>query len=396
MIETLKNRLRDKQFNPEMVGLVIIDEAHHNSFRKLLGKFKNAVIIGVTATPLSSDNTMPLNAHYSELIVGEDIRSLIHQGFLARPKTYTYPVELNSLVTAPHGDYTVASSDLLFGSQPMLDLLLKAYRQNCRGKKTLIFNNGIVTSKKVLHMFTEAGYPVRHLDNKTPKDERIEILKWFKVTRGAVLTSVSLLTTGFDEPSVQSVILYRATNSLTLYHQMIGRGSRTTSTKKTFSIVDLGNNTERFGEWDAPLDWRYIFENPEHFITKNTKGSGHESHAINSELRALFPKTLELSFDIQSAYLQALENGKKAKIVIRDSIRQHALMCIANAETISQALHLSEALEQEICWRVGQYCKCLENTTKNYADWLQQDYRTKLRGLIQKLMYRILQKDAIA
>jgi superfamily II DNA or RNA helicase len=389
MIETLKNRLRDKQFNPDTIGLVIIDEAHHNSFRKLLGNFRNAVIVGVTATPLSSDATMPLNEHYSELIVGEDIRSLISQGFLAKPKTFSYPVELNSLVTAHHGDYTVASSDMLFGSEPMLDLLLQAYRQHCSGKKTLIFNNGILTSKKVLQMITAAGYPVRHLDNKTPKAERIAILKWFRQTKGAILTSVSLLTTGFDEPSIQTVILYRATNSLTLYHQMIGRGSRTTSNKKTFSIIDLGNNTERFGEWDAPLDWRYIFENPEDYISKSVKSGGHDSHAISAELRALFPKTLELSFDIRSAYLQALEDGKKPRTVMRDCIRQHALMCIGNADTASEALHLSDALQAEIAWRVKQYCKCLENTTKNYAEWLQQDYKMKLRAMIQKLMYRI-------
>jgi len=156
MIETLKNRIRDKVFNPDAVGLVIIDEAHHNSFQKLLDKFKNAIVIGVTATPLSSDITMPLHKNYSELIVGEAIQSLIAQGYLAKPKAYKYTVELNSLVTAPHGDYTVASSDLLYASDPMLELLHTAYKSHCQGKKTLIFNNGIFTSKRVFQMFSNA------------------------------------------------------------------------------------------------------------------------------------------------------------------------------------------------------------------------------------------------
>lgn len=239
-------------------------------------------------------------------------------------------------------------------------------------------------------MFSNAGYPVKHLDNKTSKEERTAILKWFKETKGAILTSVSILTTGFDEPSVQSVILYRATNSLTLYHQMVGRGSRRTGNKKTFSIVDLGNNIERFGEWDAPLDWKLVFENPESYINKESKSSDYESHGISSELRSKFPKTLELSFDIESAYLAALKNNEKPKTVIRDAIRQHALMCIENAETITEALHLSDKLESEIAWRVRQYCKCLENTTKNYSFWLLQDYRAKLRTIIQKLMHRMI------
>src|SRR5690554_3474209 len=56
MIETLKNRIENGQVNANEFGLVIIDEAHHNSFYKLLSEFTNATIIGVTATPLSSDS----------------------------------------------------------------------------------------------------------------------------------------------------------------------------------------------------------------------------------------------------------------------------------------------------------------------------------------------------
>ena len=52
MVETLRNRIRSKKIKTNNVGLVIVDEAHHNSFSKLMGSFKKAVVIGVTATPL--------------------------------------------------------------------------------------------------------------------------------------------------------------------------------------------------------------------------------------------------------------------------------------------------------------------------------------------------------
>ena len=55
MVETLKNRINDEKLHLDNVGLVIIDEAHYNSFRKLLSSFKNAFILGVTATPLSTE-----------------------------------------------------------------------------------------------------------------------------------------------------------------------------------------------------------------------------------------------------------------------------------------------------------------------------------------------------
>jgi len=388
MVETLKNRIEDGYLDTDQIGLVIIDEAHHNSFHKLLGEFENATIIGVTATPLSSDMELPMKNNYDELIIGESIGSLIEQGFLAKPTTWRYDVELNTLATGQHGDFTISTSDELYSSAAMLDLLLHAYEEHSRNKKTLIFNNGIFTSKKVCQHFTDAGYPARHLDNNTSAAEREEILKWLKTTRGAILSSVSILTTGFDEPTVQTVILNRATTSLTLYHQMIGRGSRRLPNKKTFTIIDLGNNTDRFGEWNKAVDWRYIFEQPQEFQDQMNVHSGADSHSMPSDLRSKFPNSLEIAFDVQAAHHKAVEAGEKPMVVIRDSIRQHALMCVDNAASIVEALTLSEELGKEIDWRVKQYTKCLGNVTKNYREWLGVDYRERLKGMIERLMKR--------
>jgi superfamily II DNA or RNA helicase len=205
----------------------------------------------------------------------------------------------------------------------MLDLLVHAYREHALGKKTLIFNNGIFTSRKVLEVFQQSGYPIRHLDNQTENAERVEILKWFKKTKGAILTSVSILTTGFDEPSVQSAILNRATTLLTLYHQMIGRGARRLPGKKTFSIIDLGNNVERFGEWDEPVDWQHVYENLEIYHQVLAKASD-DIHQMPAEMRNKFPNSIGISFDVLAAYQIAMEKGQKAMTVLRDSIRQHA------------------------------------------------------------------------
>ena len=56
------------------IGLVIIDEAHYNSFRKLFKYFKNSIILGVTATPLSSNIKLPMKDNYQKLIMGESIQ----------------------------------------------------------------------------------------------------------------------------------------------------------------------------------------------------------------------------------------------------------------------------------------------------------------------------------
>ncbi|MGM9476170.1 DEAD/DEAH box helicase [Pedobacter sp. GSP4] len=387
MVETLKHRIDDGLIDTDGVGLVIVDEAHHNSFHKLLKKIPGARVIGVTATPFSADIARPMKNFYGELVLGEPVSSLIEQGFLAKPKSFGYEVELNTLNRGIHGDFTVSSSDELYSSKAMLDLLIHAYREHSLGKKTLIFNNGIFTSRKVLEIFQEAGYPIRHLDNQTESAERIEILKWFKKTRGAILTSVSILTTGFDEPSVQSVILNRATTSLTLYHQMVGRGARRLPGKRTFNIIDLGNNAERFGEWDAPIDWQHVFENPEIYHQILAKATD-DIHQMPAEMRNRFPNSTGISFDVLAAYQTATEKGEKARSVLRSSIKQHALMCADNAETVATALGLSQELDKEIDWRIKQYGKCLGTVTKNYMKWLGSDYRSRLQSLIEKIMSR--------
>ena len=208
MVETLNNRIKEEKADLEDIGLVIVDEAHYNSFRKLFKHFEKCFILGVTATPLSSNINLPMNEIYKDLIVGEKITSLIEKGFLAQATTYSYNVNLSTLKIGANGDYTV--------------------------KKTLIFNNGIHTSRHVYEIFKRAGYKVNYIDNTNTKEERKSVLKWFKNTPDAILTSVGILTTGFDEPTIESIIINRATKSLALYFQMIGRGSRVIPGKKEF------------------------------------------------------------------------------------------------------------------------------------------------------------------
>ena len=67
MVETLNNRLRDKILDLDDIGLMIVDEAHYNSFGKLFKFYEKGVVLGVTATPLSSNINLPMRDNYDEL-----------------------------------------------------------------------------------------------------------------------------------------------------------------------------------------------------------------------------------------------------------------------------------------------------------------------------------------
>lgn len=382
MVETLNNRLRDNILDLDNVGLMIIDEAHYNSFGKMFKFYEKGVVLGVTATPLSSNADIRMKDTYDELIVGESIPSLIQKGFLAKATTWHYHVGLTSLKVGRNGDYTVSSSERLYTNHLMQDKLLSAYREKGAGKKTLIFNNGIGTSQYVYVTFKEAGYDIRHLDHTHSPKERKEILEWFRNKPDAILTSVSILTTGFDEPTVNCIILNRATKSLTLYFQMIGRGSRVLDDKKEFTVIDLGNNLNRFGLWDGPIDWQHIFDTPESYL--NTILSDEEiernyHYTMPPDLRNKFARSPVIDFDIKAAHKRALKNGERPKIVIDQSIEQHVHICLANSTNVDEALELSLLLNEELEYRVRVYCWCLKKTTPSYVKWLQDEYKRKLR-----------------
>ncbi|MEX0995468.1 MAG: DEAD/DEAH box helicase [Flavobacteriaceae bacterium] len=390
MVETLNNRLKEKELNMKNIGLVIVDEAHYNSFRKLFKYFKKCDILGVTATPLSSNIKLPMKDTYNELIVGHSISELIDKGFLAKATTYSYNVGLGALRIGINGDYTVKSSEVVYIDYAMQEKLIYAYEERAKDKKTLIFNNGINTSKYVYESFKRSGYDnIRHLDNKHNDAERKEIIDWFRETPNAIITSVGILTTGFDVPDIEAIILNRATRSLTLYHQMIGRGSRITDSKKEFTVVDMGNNLARFGLWEEKVDWNLVFKNPDYFLENLIPDETIErnfSYEMPKEIRKKFKKSKEVDFDVEEAFAEAKRKGLKPKTAIDQAIEQHAQMCLENSEDAFEAMKLALLLEDAISFRVQKYAYCLSKTTNNYIDWLTDDYKRSLRGLLRKKM----------
>ncbi len=391
MVETLNNRLKEDMIEIDNLGMVIVDEAHYNSFRKLFRYFEQCILLGVTATPLSSNINLPMKDNYKELIVGNSISALIEKAFLARAATYSYDVMLSSLKIGINGDYTVKSSEMLYNNFSMQDKLLHAYEEKCKGKKTLIFNNGINTSRHVLKLFADAGYEIRHIDHTSSEQERKEVLHWLKVTPDAIVTSVSILTTGFDEPTVEAIILNRATRSLTLYHQMIGRGSRVLPHKKDFTVIDLGNNALRFGLWDSHVDWQDIFQNPDMYYERLVSDEQMErqfKYVMPPETREKFSKSKCVEFNVKEEYERVKKEGLRPGITIERSIEQHAAICAENSDSLSDARRLVKILDEDIQFRVKDYSYCICKSSPNYLTWLHEDYKRKLHANLFKKFQR--------
>ena len=268
----------------------------------------------------------------------------------------------------------------------MQEKLLFAYEEVAVGSKTLIFNSGIETSIRVEETFKKRGYKIRHLDSTFSEKDRKEVLEWFKVTPDAILSSVGILTTGFDEPTVETIILNRATRSLTLYHQMIGRGSRRLPNKDKFKLIDLGNNVRRFGLWQDFINWQDAFRFPDRFLESRLSEGDDLEFEVVYEFHKQVKDRLDVemldSFSLKDAYYEYLDRAEKGKNAVDDSLENHFQVIMKAATDFYDGLDLLEMLNEHIEYRLKQYTKCIAKSTPNYFKYLMETY---IRQLRQKL-----------
>ena len=257
MAQTFSRRKNATEYTDLLnrMDLVIIDEAHKQTFNPLLPYINpNAVVIGATATPMRRGNQECLSKFYQKLYIAVEVQELINQGYLAKPITYGIPQDFSG-VRMKGNDYDTEQMAQLYSERQVYEGVVQNYTNICKGKKAILFASNIASSKEVCDALQYAGYNARHVDGEMPKFLRADIIDWFKHTPDAILCNCDLMTTGFDEPSIEVVILYRATASLPLFMQMVGRGSRVTNTKEKFTILDFGNNVRSHGLWEENDDW---------------------------------------------------------------------------------------------------------------------------------------------
>lgn len=262
MVETVFRRI-DK-FKEKNIGLVIIDEAHKGAFNKLHEHFQEQLIIGFTATPLATSKKKPMKMFYEDIVCGVDIPELIADGHLCQNITWApkETVDRLTLEMNSRGDFDDTIMGNAFSKPKYITNTVNAYEKWGKDTKTIIFNVNIFHSKEVTNEFVSRGYNCKHLDGEMGKEEREEILLWFANTPDAILCNVGIATTGFDEPTIETVMVNKATMSMPLWLQMCGRGSRPTEQKSMFTIVDMGGNAVYHGDWNQSRNWEDIFHNP--------------------------------------------------------------------------------------------------------------------------------------
>lgn len=258
MVETVFRRVQNVDEYEHFINqfdFIIIDEGHVGNFDKIFQYIpKNAIVLGFSATPYRKGHANSLETFYQTMIQEVDVPDLIMQGYLSKPNTYGMQVDLSGVrITA--SDYDVNDMHMEFERQRVYDGVIKNYKKHTPGQKAILFAASVDSSRDMCTRFNAAGILSSHVDANTSDGERKHIFDLYKSGDIRVLCNVGIVTMGFDDPETEVIIIYRATKSLPLFLQICGRGSRTTETKKEFTILDFGNNCSQHGFWEQPRNW---------------------------------------------------------------------------------------------------------------------------------------------
>jgi DNA repair protein RadD len=248
---------------------VMIDECHGvNSKGGMYEEFLHAVprkVVGLTATPYRLGKgaegmsmlkflTRTRPRIFDRVLYYCQIGELLAKGFLADLSYYDLTaINLEMVKSNSTGaDYDEKSLKEEYERSGFYDKLTTTTLRVLKPKSgiprkgVLVFTRFIEEADNLVEKMKIKGIRSAIVTGETPKKEREQILEDFKAGRIKVVANVGTLTTGFDYPELDTVILARPTKSLALYYQMVGRAIRPSKGKEGW-VIDLGGSYRRFG-----------------------------------------------------------------------------------------------------------------------------------------------------
>lgn len=241
----LQALMADALHNDRPFGTVVVDEAHHataDTYRRVLDALAppGVKVVGVTATPKRADRAGLTYAGFTAIAGERPILWGIQQGYLSDLTGERVRVEVDlDNVRKSRGDYQdgALGDALIEAGAPKQ--IAAAVHEFAAARKSLIFTPTVAVAQAVAEELRALGLPCGFVSGETPLQERRATLAAFARGDLMALANCAVLTEGYDEPSVDCIVVARPTKSQALYVQMVGRGTRRYPGKHDCLVLDV-------------------------------------------------------------------------------------------------------------------------------------------------------------
>lgn len=244
------------------IDLVIVDECHlinHKEsgiYRNFLSNLRainpRARFIGLTATPYRMGCGIITESDYrifTDIIEPVNVGELIALGFLARLESKGTEFKIDtSRVKKSGGEFSEKSLQELTDTAEIVDAITRETLVRSGGLRSILwFCTGIENAHHYAEKLIGFGEEAHVITGDTPHRLRDETLRAFKAGEFRHLTNANVLTTGFDAPNIDGIVLARPVLSPALYVQMVGRGLRLKNHTDHCKVFDFAGNIARHG-----------------------------------------------------------------------------------------------------------------------------------------------------
>lgn len=251
------------------VDLVVIDEAHlvsHNAnsqYRNFIAKLKESnaylKVVGLTATPFRSNFGLLTDAGIFtdiafDITQKDEFVKLINQGYLSAlvPFATNHKIDVSN-VKITNGEYNQKELAKAVKVGDITEKILNDAIEIAKNRnKWLIFSCGIEHGKDICNTLNEKGILTTCVFGDLSNAERDKNIQDFKAGKYKAIVNYGVLTTGFDCPEIDCIIMMRPTLSPVLWVQMLGRGTRPSANKENCLVLDYAGNTGRLGAINDP------------------------------------------------------------------------------------------------------------------------------------------------
>jgi len=248
--------------------ILIKDEFHigfsGQRYNKILEYFKPNKILGLSGTPFDEKGYLLKSFTIDDLILHGEAKELTDLGYLVPLKYYTVSWSEKkdySSIKMSGNDYSSKALDEIINTIEHNNLIIESMNNiNAKNKKTLVYCNSIKQANQLNDLLIKEGYKSAVIHSKIKDNINSGIISQFGYdlnTKDGIdcLVSVSKLTTGFNQPKANLLVLCRPTKILRLYLQILFRVARTYPGKEFAEVLDLAQCVKTHGFGTEPREY---------------------------------------------------------------------------------------------------------------------------------------------